>query len=64
MGDVKDTRAALLARTDLTGQGLRTALVELYDDWLADLLGDAGPGVALVAVGGVGRPKTTPTSYL
>jgi [protein-PII] uridylyltransferase len=51
----KEQRAALLARADLTGHPLREALVDLYDGWLAGLLGDAGPGVALVAVGGLGR---------
>lgn len=61
---MKQRRAALLARPDLTGAGLRTALVELYDDWLADLLGDPGPGVALVAVGGLGRREPAPASDL
>jgi [protein-PII] uridylyltransferase len=61
---VKDARAALLARADLVGRPLREALVELYDSWLAGLLGDPGPGVALVAVGGLGRREVAPGSDL
>ncbi len=57
-------RAALLARSDLTGAVLRSALVELYDRELADLLGRPGPGVALVAVGGLGRREMAPGSDL
>ncbi|MCY7364795.1 MAG: [protein-PII] uridylyltransferase, partial [Frankiaceae bacterium] len=44
-----------LAAGPLTGAALRTALVEGYDAELAALLGDPGPGIALVAVGGLGR---------
>ena len=47
-----------------TGPALRTALVELYDRELAALLGDPGPGVALVAVGGLGRREVAPGSDL
>jgi hypothetical protein len=36
---VKEQRAALLADGALTGSALRSALVELYDGWLAGLLG-------------------------
>jgi [protein-PII] uridylyltransferase len=61
---VKDDRAVLLTRTDLAGPALRAALVQLYDDWLAGLLGDPGPGVALVAVGGLGRREPAPGSDL
>ena len=53
---MKAEREALLARTDLVGAPLRAALTEAYDGWLASLLGDdLGPGVALVAVGALGR---------
>ncbi len=38
--------------------------MELYDGWLAELLGDPGPGVALVAVGGLGRREVAPGSDL
>ena len=57
-------RESLLARTDLVGAPLRAALTSLYDGWLAGLLGDPGPGVALVAVGGLGRQDPTPGSDL
>ena len=61
---VREQRAALLADRTLTGPALRSALVELYDGWLAGLLGDPGPGVALVAVGGLGRREVAPGSDL
>lgn len=57
-------RTALLARRTVTGADLRRALVELYDDWLAGLFGDPGPGVALVAVGALGRRDPAPGSDL
>jgi [protein-PII] uridylyltransferase len=52
---VRSELAALVARTSLVGPELRVALVELFDGWLAELFGDHGPGVALVAVGALGR---------
>ena len=61
---MKESRAALLARTDLTGAPLRAALTSLYDGWLAELFADPGPGVALVAVGALGRMDPTPGSDL
>jgi [protein-PII] uridylyltransferase len=64
MAAVKEQRAALLARPDLSGPALREALVALYDEWLAGLLGEAGAGVALVAVGGLGRREPAPASDL
>ncbi len=51
---MKTQRAALLA-SGVRGAELRTALVALYDGWLSGLLGDPGQGVALVAVGALGR---------
>ncbi|MBC7373686.1 MAG: [protein-PII] uridylyltransferase, partial [Frankiales bacterium] len=63
MTQVQDERAALLA-SPARGAALRSALVELYDSWLAGLLGDPGAGVALVAVGGLGRGEPAPGSDL
>ncbi len=61
---LRERRAQVLARTDLVGPALRAALVEAYDDELAQLLGDPGPGVALVAVGGLGRREVSAGSDL
>ncbi len=60
---MKDDRATLLA-SHLTGAALRRGLVKLYDTWLAGLFGDPGRGVALVAVGGLGRREPAPGSDL
>ena len=60
---LKAGRAELLSG-DLKGAPLRAALTTLYDDFLAGLLGEAGPGVALVAVGALGRQDPTPGSDL
>lgn len=57
-------REALLAQRDLVGAPLRAALTALYDDWLVAILGDPGRGVALVAVGALGRRDPTPGSDL
>jgi [protein-PII] uridylyltransferase len=46
------------------GPALRAALVERVDGWLAGLLGDAGPGIALVATGAYGRREPAPASDL
>jgi [protein-PII] uridylyltransferase len=53
----------LLDRADLVGGPLRAALTAHYDQWLAGRLADAD-GVALVAVGGLGRRETAPWSDL
>jgi [protein-PII] uridylyltransferase len=42
---------------EATGPALRRQLTELADGVLIELLGDPGPGVALVAVGGYGRDQ-------
>ncbi|MFL6163062.1 MAG: [protein-PII] uridylyltransferase [Jatrophihabitantaceae bacterium] len=60
---IRAARAALIGRTELIGAPLRAELTALYDRWLAGLLPDR-PGVALVAVGGLGRREPTPYSDL
>ena len=61
--DLKARRDELLSG-DLTRAPLRTALTRLYDAFLTGLLGDPGPGVAVVAVGALGRRDPTPGSDL
>src|SRR6266702_6356709 len=58
--------AAVLEREGRSNAGpaLRVALVEAVDAWLAELLGDAGPGIALVATGAYGRREPAPCSDL
>lgn len=56
---IRSARAALLARADLVGAPLRAELSSLYDCWLSGLL-PAMPGIALLAVGGLGRREPTP----
>lgn len=62
----REQRAALLARRDLTGAQRRGLLADLTDAWLAGLLvaADPGPGVALAAVGGLGRRDLAPQGDL
>jgi len=54
----------LQGRSDLVGPALRAALVEAADAWLAALLGEPGPGIALVATGAYGRREPAPGSDL
>jgi [protein-PII] uridylyltransferase len=56
--------AALVGRTSVVGAELRAELVALYEQWLTALFGDRGPGVALVAVGALGRRDPAPGSDL
>ncbi|MDQ6936337.1 MAG: [protein-PII] uridylyltransferase, partial [Actinomycetota bacterium] len=58
-----EVRAGVLARPDLVGAPLGRVLTEAYDAWLAERL-PAEPGVALVAVGGLGRREQAPYSDL
>jgi len=65
-GELRVARAALLGGGQ-RGRPLRVALADLYDGWLAGVLATAagpGPGVALVAVGGLGRREPAPHSDL
>ncbi len=49
---------------ELTGAALRAALSADADAWVAGLLGEPGEGVALVAVGGLGRRELAAGSDL
>jgi [protein-PII] uridylyltransferase len=48
----------------LTGPALRRALTEAAEGWLRELLGDPGPGIALVVLGAYGRREPAPGSDL
>jgi [protein-PII] uridylyltransferase len=60
---IKLVRAELLDRTSLVGADLRLALTDAYDSWLSGLLPDVA-GIALLAVGGLGRREPAPHADL
>ncbi len=60
---IRLARAVLLARADLIGAELRAALTALYDRWLTEIL-PSRQGIALLAVGGLGRREPTPYADL
>jgi [protein-PII] uridylyltransferase len=56
---IGQARASILARAGLVGAPLRAELTAAYDEWLTRLLPQR-PGIALMAVGGLGRREPTP----
>jgi [protein-PII] uridylyltransferase len=56
---IRLVRAEIFGRTSLIGAELRSTLTGVYDDWLTGLVPDVA-GVALMAVGGLGRREPTP----
>lgn len=60
--ELKEARGQLL-RSSVAGPELRRALTSLYDDWLCQIMPQRS-GIALVAVGGLGRSEMAPRSDL
>jgi [protein-PII] uridylyltransferase len=65
-GGLREARAALLERRRLRGRKFCTEYSDAADAWLAQLFARAGTerGVALIAVGGLGRRELAPESDL
>ncbi len=61
---LSEVRAGVLRRPGLVCAPLREALTEAYDGWLANRVPDGATGVALVAVGSLGRREPSPSSDL
>lgn len=59
-----EVRAGVLRDPAAIGAALPARLAAAYDRWLRAALGDPGPGVALIAVGGLGRRELAPHSDL
>ncbi|MFN2518318.1 MAG: [protein-PII] uridylyltransferase, partial [Jatrophihabitantaceae bacterium] len=60
---LSEVRADVLCRPGLVGVELRLALCDAYDDWLKALVPNTA-GLALIAVGGLGRAEPAPYSDL
>ncbi|MEP7179489.1 MAG: [protein-PII] uridylyltransferase [Pseudonocardiales bacterium] len=60
---LNEVRADVLRRPGLVGVGLRLELSDAYDDWLRGLVPQSA-GVALIAVGALGRSEPAPYSDL
>jgi [protein-PII] uridylyltransferase len=60
---LREVRAGVLDRPGLVGAGLREALADGYDAWLREIVPQRD-GVALAAVGGLGRREPAPNSDL
>lgn len=63
---LNEVRAGVLRRPGLVGAALREELSSAYDTWLQQLMAPHAdvPGVALAAVGGLGRREPAPYSDL
>ncbi len=59
---IKEARAELVARTDLTGRSLARRLAEQADAWFDRLAGDLPPGWVLLATGGYAGGALCPGS--
>ena len=60
---LREARAAIIARPGLVGVSLRDALADAFDGWLRQAVPER-PGLAHVAVGGLGRREMAPHSDL
>jgi [protein-PII] uridylyltransferase len=61
---LNEIRAGVLRRPGLVCAPLRQELTAAYDGWLATRIPDGAPGIALVALGSLGRSEPSPRSDL